>query len=169
MNNNALFAEQCNIVAAVPVDLAGAAGIATPAVNLRHYDRATLVFIKGIGAGAEDPVITITEGTGINAGALVGGQNLPVITRVDTKLGVGSVPQVYSQVNQAAAATFTSALLGDSQGVVAIDIRPDQLTDGFSCVRAAIADVGVTAQLGTLFWLLWSANHAPTLNAEANT
>lgn len=150
--------ERFAFVPAVPVDMAGASGLATPAINLKHALRAALVFIKGVGAGAEDPVITVQQGTGINAGALTGATNLAVITNYGTKLGAGAVPATMTEVTQAAGHTITPD--GADQGIVVTEITPDQLADNNIAVRATIADVGATPQLGSMLWIV-ELKHAP--------
>jgi hypothetical protein len=159
--------ERFAFIPAVPVDLAGASGISTPAINLKHALRAALILIKGAGSGAEDPVITLTQGTGINAGALVGGANLAVITNYGTKLNSAGPPATLTEVTQAAGNTITPD--GADQGIVVVEITPDQLADGFIAVRATIADVGTTAQLGALLWMV-ELKHAPagSFDLQAN-
>jgi hypothetical protein len=67
----------------------------------------------------------------------------------------------FTKVTQAAAATYAPAA-GNTEAVYVIEFDSDQLdiNNGFDCVQANIADVGATAQIGCLFWILSDARYA---------
>ena len=150
---NALLAEQANIVAFAPIDLAAASGLATPWLSLKNYARATIVLIKGAGNAVEDPALTFLQATDI-AGA--GSKALATVTRIDKKQHATTLETqgTWTQVAQAAAGAFVGD--GELQAIYAIDVKAEDLDqdNGFDCFRVTIADVGTTAQLGCLFALL---------------
>ncbi len=162
-NANSLFAEQANIIAGVPLDMAGTPGLATGWVSLKNYERATIVLIRAASASAEGGTITLQQAQAV---AGTGAKNLVAIDRVNRKEHASALGGVgtWTEVTQAAAATF--ALTAQSQGAYVIDVDPTDLDDvnGFDCIQATVADVGATACLGTLFVILWGARYAPPLS-----
>jgi len=167
MNLNALFAEQANVVAFPPADLAGATGLATPWISLKTYARATLLLNKAAGNAAEDPTLTLQQATNVGG---AGAKALSVIARLHKKESVADLETigVWSEVVQAAAATYVGD--GDVEALYAIDVRAEDLDadNGFDCFRATIADVGTNAQLGALIVILWGARYAPPLTPLTN-
>ncbi len=162
-NTNALFAEQANIIAGVPLDMAGTPGLATGWVSLKNYERASIVLIRAASAASEGGTLTIQQATDV---AGTGAKNLPTLTRVDRKqhaTALGGVG-VWTTVTQAAAATV--ALTAQVQTCLVADIYNTDLDDpnGFDCIQATVADVGATACLGTLFIILWGSRYAPPLS-----
>lgn len=167
MNMNALFAEQANVIAFPPADLAGAAGLATPWLSLKNYHRASVILIKAAGSAAEDPVLTFSQATDI-AGA--GSKALASITRVDKKQHATLLETqgVWTPVEQVAASSFTGD--GELQAIYAIDIRAEDLDadNNFDCFRLTIADVGTVAQLACLHVVLWGARFIPPVSPLTN-
>jgi len=166
LSTNALFAEQANIITGVPLDMAGAPGLTTGWMSLKHYSRATIALLKAAGSGSEDPVITLEQATAV-AGT---GAKALTFTRLDRKnhatalSGIGT----YTAVTQAAAGTAT--VEGSDQSLHLIDVRGDDLDvdNGFDCIRATVADVGTTAVYGVLFTILWGARYRPLISPLAD-
>lgn len=162
-NANALFAEQANIIAGVPLDMAGTPGLATGWVSLKNYERATIVLIRAASASAEGGTLTIQQASAV---AGTGAKNLATVTRVDRKEHASALGGVgtWTTVSQSAAATL--ALTAQVQSCNVVDIYPSDLDDvnGFDCIQATVADVGATACLGALFIILWGARYAPPLS-----
>lgn len=165
---NADFAEQVNILSAAPLDMAGAAGLATPWVSLKLYKRATFVLICAAGGAAEQPTITLQQATAV---AGTGAKSLVAIRRPFLKQHATALEGIgaFTSVTQAAAATYAVPAVAGNQAasMVVFDILDEDLdvAGGFDCVRATVADVGVTAKLGVLFVLLWGSAYAPPLSA----
>jgi hypothetical protein len=167
MNTNLAFAEQVNIVAFPPIDLAGAAGLATPYVSLKHYSRATLILHKAAGGAAEAPTITLDQATNVSG---AGTKTLASITRIYKKESAADLETIgtWTLVTQAAAATFLGGV--QLEGLYSIDVRAEDLDvdNSFDCFRAVIADVGTTAQLASLQMVLWGSRYALGLTPLAN-
>lgn len=159
-----LLAEELQIAAGfVPVDLAGAAGGAGDWVSLKHYRHVAIVVLKAAGAAAEDPIVTITQATDVSG---TGAKALN-FTRVDRKRGADlfAIGQ-FTKVTQAAANTYNGDS-GDVQELFVIEFNAEDLDadGGFDCVRAAIADVGTTAQLGAMLYILTGPRYTPPPSA----
>lgn len=157
LNPNADLAEQVQIVSGfLPVDMSAAANTGD-FVSLKNYERISIVVFKNAGTAGDDPTITIQEATAVDGS---GAQNLAVIDKVyvkqDTALtGVGQ----FSVVTQTAAATYTDATSAEDAAIWVIDVKAEDLSDGFDCINASIADVGTNAQIGCILYLLWPARY----------
>ena len=167
LDTNKNFAEQVNIYAFPPIDLANAAGLITPYVSLKNYSRATLLLHKAAGGAAEAPTITLDQATAV---AGTGTKALASITRIYKKESAADLETVatWTLVTQAAAATFLAGV--QLEGIYSIDVRAEDLDvdNGFDCFRATIADVGITAQLGAFLCILWGSRYNPPLTAISN-
>lgn len=140
----------------VPVDLAG--GVAAGDwVSLKNYRRCAIVLFKAAGAAGEDPVLSLeqaTDVTGADAKALT-------FDRVDVKQGtLNAIGEFTTLAN--ADADHTDAASGEAQAIWVVDVLAEDLDieNGFDCLRASVADVGVTAQLGALLYLLHEPRYA---------
>lgn len=132
-----------------PVNLGGQANNGDW-VNLRNYFRLVVVLIAGIGAAGEDPVFTLRQAQD-NAGT---GAKALEFTRVYEKVGVLANVGVFTKVEQVAAGSYTNAASGEVANVIAVEILPEQMDEGFTHVQLQIPDTGVAAQLGAAFYLL---------------
>lgn len=153
------FTENFQIVPADgPSDFAAAA-VTGDWINLKNFAHAVLVLIKGAGASGEPPTITLQQAKTVAGGSA---KALTVVTRVDAKSNadITTIGQ-FTKVTQAAAATYVPAA-GNTEAVYVIEFDADQLdiNNGFCCVQASIADVGSTAQIGSLFWILCESRYA---------
>jgi hypothetical protein len=168
MTRNGRFAEQANIIAAAPLDMATTGGISTGYVSLKNYDRATVVLIKNAaGSGTEHPVITLTQATAV---AGTGAKNLSTVAVISRKVHATALAGIgtWTDATQTAGATFTG--VATEQAIYAFEVHPEDLdiAGGFDCVQAAVADVGSVAQLGCLFILLWNSRYNPPLSPLVN-
>lgn len=166
-NLNARFAEQVNIVAQVPVDLAGAAGANAGWVSLKNYQRCTLLLVCAAGGAAEPPTITLQQATDVSG---TGAKAAAAIRSISKKEHATAVEGIgtWTDVAQAAAGTFLGT--AQVQAIYAVEVDLDLLDNdnAFDCIRATIADVGATAKFGSLMYILWGARYEPVLSPVAN-
>lgn len=162
-----LLAEQLQIAAGfVPSDLAAAAQ-AGDWISLKHFRHVALVVYKAVGAAGEIPTITVQQATDV-AGA---GAKALNFTRIDEKRGadVQTIAQ-FTKVTQAAANTYAFGGVGNQQVIALIEFNAEDLDAdaGFDCLRATFNDVGVTAQLGALLYVLSGPRYLPAPGAIAD-
>lgn len=167
MNLNALFAEQANVIAYAPLDMAGAAGIQTPYISLKNYARATVLLVCAAG-GAETATMTFQQADTVSGGNV---KNLTKIATLHKKEHATTLETqgAWTAISQAIANTY--AVTQAVQAMVAVDIRPEDLdTDNnFDCFRCTIADVGTTAKLGCIIVILWGPRYdGPVLTPLTN-
>jgi hypothetical protein len=140
-----------------PVDMQTAANTGDY-VNLKGYDHCMIVFFKAIGTAGDDPTITVTQAQDV-AGTGVKALNF---TRVDKKQGADltAIGQ-FTKVTQAEGNTFTHTDLAEQAAIIVIEFDASELDadGGFTCLKAAVADVGGNAQLGCLFYQLFDARY----------
>ncbi len=154
---NHLLVEGCQIVPMiVPVNLATAANNGDW-VSLKNYGRCTIVFFAGAGAAAQDPTLTLMQARDVSG---TGAAPLP-FTRVDIKqasalTGVGT----FTTVNQDPGNTYSNDTMGETQNLVAIEVRADQLDEGFTCLRLTVADTGSTAKYGCALAMMTEPRYA---------
>lgn len=150
----------------VPVNLATGANDGDW-VSMKGYRRLVVIVFKGAGAAAEDPTLTMEQAkdvAGTSAKALT-------FTTIYTKEGADLFTiGLFTKVTQAAAATYTNASLGDNQALIWLEFTGEDLdgANGFDCVRARIADVGNTSQVGCILYLLGQPRTAPPVSAIAD-
>jgi hypothetical protein len=142
----------------VPVNLATAANNGDY-VSLKGYKHVTVLFIKGAGASGEDPTLTLQQASSV-AGA--GAKEL-YFTTIYVKQGsdlesIGT----FTKTTQSSANTYTSATSGEAQAIWAVEFDADELDvdNGFDCIRATVADVGDTSQIGTIVYILSEPRYA---------
>lgn len=158
---NSEFAEEIQVVEGfLPIDMSLGANDGDW-VSLKNYNRLTIVLFKDVGTAAQDPIITLEQAQAV---AGTGAKALAAIDRVHTKQAAVNLQAVgqYSLVEQAAAATYTDAALGEEAAIIVIDIRPADLDldNGFDCVRARVADTGAGAgAMGALLYFLSGARN----------
>lgn len=152
----ARLTEEIQIAGMEPRDLAAAAQ-SGDWVGLKEYDHLAIVVIKAVGGAGEPATLTVQQATD-NAGA---GAKALNFTRVDRKEGadIEAVGE-FSKVTQAAANTFALAATSEGIYVVEFDGQDLDIANGFAYVRATFGDVGVTAQLAAVVYLLSGARYA---------
>lgn len=141
------------VPAFVPVNMAAADNNGTY-VSVKDTAQMWLVLYKAAGAATEPPTVTLQQARNV---AGDGVKPLAAIDRVWHKQGaaLGSVG-TWSFVPQAAASTFSHADSGNLQAlwVMNIDLADLDAAENYDVVRAVVADVGATAQLGCAFYIL---------------
>jgi len=149
--------EKCQIVSGfVPIDLAAAAQTGDY-VSLKNYGRCAVVLFKAVGTAGEDPIITLTQATDV---AGTGVKNL-IFDRIDVKQGTQTAIGTFTTIANADH-DYTEATAAENQAVWVIDVKAEDLDidGGFDCIKAAIGDVGVGAQLGALLYILHEPRYA---------
>jgi len=148
-----------------PVNLATAAHDGDY-VSLKQYHHVAIVMIKSAGGSGEDPTLTIQQATDVSGG------NVKALNFTDIYTKQGSDLQAigkFTKVTQAAANTYTSATAGEEQAIWVVEFDADELDvdNGFDCIRASVADVGNTEQLGTILYVLTEPRCAEATPASA--
>ena len=147
----------------LPVDMSAAAN-AGDWVSLKNYGRCAVVIYKAIGTAADDPVITVQQGTDVSAG----GAKALGFTRVDKKQAATNLLAVAeftistsdspatNDTFDTTAGTWTNSTLAEQAAIIVIDIKAEDLdtANGFDCIKVSIADIGSNAQLGSALYLL---------------
>lgn len=160
---NQFFSSMDLIPLAVPVNLATAANPGDR-INISEYHGCLLTLFKAIGTAGEDPVITVQQhdaATGGNSKALNISNN--IYTRISAT-DVGTVT-AWTNVSQAAGATYTNTDAAEAQGMIAVDILNEDLdtANGYKYISLLIPDVGTNSQLGGTFALLYGKRYEGTL------
>jgi hypothetical protein len=141
----------------VPVNLATGANDGDW-VSLKNYNHLVVIAFAGAGGAGEPPTLTMEQATAV-AGT---GAKALTFTKVNVKNGADltAIGQ-FTEVTQAAAATYALAA-GDTQKIVVVEFDAQDLdvANGFDCVRARIADVGSTSQIGMILYLLSEPRYA---------
>ncbi len=138
-----------------PVNMATAANTGKR-VSLKNAGGVTIVVYKGAGTAGEDPVLTLKQHTAASSGTT---SNLAVIDHYYVKSETTlDGDETWTRVAQSAAATITdpggAGTSAEEEQIVVIEVEADQLSDGYSYVSLDIADVGASAQLGCVLYLL---------------
>jgi hypothetical protein len=147
-----------------PVDLSTAANTGKR-VSMVEVASVDIVVIKGAGTAADDPVLTLKQHTAATSGTT---SDLAVITEYSLKNEATlDGDETWTRVTQSAAATITdpggAGTSAESQQIVVIHVRADQLTPGNTHISLDIADVGTNAQLGAVLYIVHNNDHvAPT-------
>lgn len=167
MDMNQRFAEQVNVITAVPSGMQLPGGLATPWFSMKFYRRATFLLIGAATGAGETPILTLQQAQDVSGTAA---KALPVITIVDAKTDAAALSNIgtFTEIRQTAAATFTGAAA--TQVLYAVDVRVEELdlTGGFDCMRGTVADTGATVANGVLCALLWGTRYQPMFNPLAN-
>jgi len=160
-----LLAEEAQIAAGfLPVDLA-TAGASGDWISLKNFRHIAIVLFRAAGAVGEPAVITVQQAQDV-AGT---GAKALNFTRVDTKSGadIFAVGQ-FTKVTQASANTYSAVGgAGNTQAIVLVEFNAEDLDveGGFDCIRATIADVGSTAQLAAMLYVLTQPRFTPPSSA----
>lgn len=142
-------------IGASPVDLSGAA-VTGKRINMANAKSVDIVFVKGAGTAADDPTATLRHHTAATSGTSA---DLAVITEYYVKSETTlDGDETWSKVTQAAAATIAdpggAGTSAESEQIVVVNVRADQLPLTSNWLSLDIADVGLNAQLGTVLYIL---------------
>jgi hypothetical protein len=152
-----------------PVDMSAGANN-SDWVLLARYRRLVILFFKAAAAsGTEDPTVTLLQAQD-NTGAGSKALNIPANrswTKTNADLTTVGTFTAGAPTNN----TLTVATSAQKQAIwmIEIDAADLDVNNGFNAVQANVADVGVTAQLGSLIYLLGEPRqaHNPGDNASA--
>lgn len=141
-------------VGAAPVDLSAAA-VTGKRVSLKNCSGVTIVVFKGAGTAGDDPTFTLQQHKVSTSGTPA---NLAIIDHYYLKNAAAlDGTETWAKLTQAAAATIADpggiGTSAESQQVLVIEVRADQLSDGYNYVSLNCADVGTNAQLGSILYL----------------
>jgi hypothetical protein len=133
-------------------------------VHLRNASGVTFVVMKDA-ASTDDLAVDLREHTAATGGT---SQDLDIITtffvKEETTL---DGDEQWTRVTQAAASEIAArADSAEKETLWAIEVRADQLSDGFEWVSLDVPDLGATgAQFGAVLAILWNLNvqRAPEL------
>lgn len=144
-----------------PVNLATAANTGKR-LSMKEVTSVDVVVFKGAGTAAEDPVLTLKQHTAATGGTTA---DLAVITEYWLKNEATlDGDETWSRVTQAAAATITdpggAGTSAESEQIVVINVRADQLTAGNTHISLDIADTGTNSQLGAVLYIVHNNDHA---------
>lgn len=161
-----LLGEEVQIAAGfLPVNMATAANNGDW-VSLKNYRHLAIVFYGDGGGAAEPATITVQQATDVS-GTSAKALNFTTVFRKQNA-DVQTVGQ-FTKVTQSAANTYAlgSGANGDLESIVVIEFNAEDLDSdgGFDCVRATVADVGSTAQLGALLYILTGPRITPPPSA----
>lgn len=149
-----------------PVDMAAAANDGDW-ISLKNYNHVEIIVVKAAGAAGEPATLTLEQATDVSG---AGAKALP-FTRLYVKNGADlQAVGLFTQVTQASANTYSpGAGTGNQQGlwVVEFDAQDLDVAGGFDCLRARVADVGVTAQIGTVLYRLSEPRFGQAQNLSA--
>lgn len=136
-----------------PVDMSVAANNGDW-VSLKHYNRIAIVFAGGIGTNGEDPTLTIKQATDVS-GTSAKDLTFTTIYRKQAATSLASTG-TWTKTTQTAAATYSNTDAAEQAFLWVVEFKAEDLdiANGFDCVRATVADVGVAAQPGYLFYIL---------------
>jgi hypothetical protein len=153
----------------LPVNMATAANDGDW-VSLKDYQAVGILFFGAPGASAEPATITLEQALDVSGGS---GKAL-TITRYHKKQAATNLQGTgtFTVTTQTAAATVAlgSGADGDKAAIIGIWIKSEDLDvdGGFDCVRARVADVGLTSQIGAIVYLLCNPRNTPPPTALAN-
>jgi hypothetical protein len=144
-----------------PVNLATAANTGKR-LSMQKVTSVDIVVIKGAGTAAEDPVLTLKQHTAASGGTTT---DLAVITQYWLKNEATlDGDETWSLITQAAAATITdpggAGTSAESEQLVVINVRADQMTSGNSHISLDVADTGTNSQLGAVLYILHNTDRA---------
>lgn len=150
----------------LPVAMNTAANTAD-VISLRDYEGCLIIFYKAVGTNADDPTLTLLQGTDVAFGT----NKALNITRVDKKQAATNLLAVgtYTLSTSDSAAshdtfstnTWTNTDLAEQAAIVLIDVKADSLDadNNYDCIRLSIADVGTNAQLGCVLYMLYGPRY----------
>ncbi len=146
--------EEVQIVSGFVGDLGSGAHTAD-VVSMKNYRRCLILFHKAVGTVAEDPTITLLQGTSIAFTTNKALNFTSIYTKQDLT-SLGDVAQ-WTHVTQNAANTYTEGTSGESELLWAIDVMQEDLdiNSDYSCIRASVGDVGTIGVSGSLLYLLY--------------
>jgi hypothetical protein len=123
-------------------------------VSLVKYGRVIVLFTSGVGTNGDDPTLTIEQAKDV---AGTSPKSL-TFTRAYKKQAATNLASTgtWTEVTQAAANTYTNTDAAEQSALWAVEFSADELdvNNGYTALRATVADVGSNAQPGYLLYIL---------------
>lgn len=164
------LAEHFNVAEGfLPINMATGAN-AGDWVSMKNYSELHIVFFGAPGAAAEPATITVEQASAV-AGT---GAKALTFTTYYLKQAATNLQSTgtFTKTTQTAANTVVlgSGANGDKAAIVVISIHAEDLDSdgGFDCVRASVADVGTTSQIGALLYILGGPRYTTLVSALAD-
>lgn len=134
-----------------PVDLATAQ--TGKRINMANVKSVDIVFAKGAGTAADDPTVTLRHHTASSGGTSA---DLAVITEYYLKQETTlDGDETWTKVEQSAAATIVGdGTSAESEQLVVVNVRADQMPAASNWLSLDVADVGLNAQLGAVLYII---------------
>lgn len=109
--------------------------------SMQNCGGVLIVMFKAAGIAADDPTITLIEHTAYTGGTST---NLAIITTYGLKQETTlDGDEAWSVVTQTAAATIVgNATSAETEQILALDVRSEQLTDTYTHISVDIGDTG---------------------------
>lgn len=166
MSGNMRLTDFMQVVSAIkPVDLNDAAQ-AGDWVSMKNYARMAIVFFGKAGSAGTDITFTVEQAQNVAGSGTVKALTFTDIFKKEGAdlLTIGE----FTKVTQAAAGTYTSTNNEQSDQIVVIDIKAEDLDiDGnFDCVRLSVNDPGA-AKLACALYLLWEPKYGKEILPSA--
>lgn len=151
------FLQKATIEAAfVPIAMDGQANNGDW-VSLENYRRCVAVLFAAAGTAGEDPVFKLQQATASDG---TGAKDLN-FTVINEKVGTLASVTSWTRTTQTAATSYTNAASAEAQKLIAVEIDASELDvdGGFTFVQLSVADVGIAAQLGCGFYILYEPRY----------
>jgi hypothetical protein len=109
--------------------------------SMKNCEGVLIVVAKAAGIAADDPTLTLIEHTAYTAGTST---NLAIITTYGLKQETAlDGDEAWTVVTQTAAATIVgNATSAETEQIYALDVRAEQLSDGYTHISLDIGDTG---------------------------
>ena len=135
----------------VPIDMQAGANDGDW-VSLKKFRSCTILFFKAAGTAPDDPTLLVEQAenvAGLNAKGLD-------FTDIFVKQGTLSSIGQFTRVTQTASNTYTEGTAAEKEliWIITLDVVELDINNGFSTLRARVADTGGNAQLGAILYLL---------------
>jgi hypothetical protein len=123
-------------------------------VSLVKYGRAIVLFTSGVGTNGDDPTLTIEQAKDV-AGTSPKSLTFTRLYKKQAATNLTATGQ-WTEVTQAAANTYTNTDAAEQSALWAVEFSADELdvNNGYTALRATVADVGGNAQPGYLLYIL---------------
>jgi len=139
-------------------------------VCLKNYGKVGILFIKAAGTATDDPTLTLYEAT------TVAGGSAAVLTKIDThwiKQAATSLAatSTFTKTAQTLASTIVFDATSAEQTLIDyFEIRADQLSAGFDCIRVDVANAASAgSQYATVVYLLLDPSYPQGTAIDAIT
>lgn len=155
-----LFLDNHDIVQAfVPIDLQDGTNTGDY-VSLENHNHVTILFVSGLGSDGDDPVLTTFQAKTGGGGAAKALSHVTSPSKVWKKQAATSLESVTQWTDASGDSTTNSWDENDTSAqeslllVIEFDASDLDADNGYSFIRADVADTGGNAQLGWMCYIL---------------